>query len=230
MTRPDESLGFIHRFIPAPETDSALTLLLLHGTGGDETDLLGVGRQLAPTAALLSPRGKVSENGALRFFRRLAEGVFDLKDLRARTHELADFIGAAVQRYRLAADRIVAAGFSNGANIGASVLLLRPQVLAGAVLFRPMVPLVPSPMPTLHGKPVLLAAGRWDPIVSPDETERLQRLLVQAGANVTLHWEQTGHGLTHVDIEAARVWLEGWAAARGVREPVKGNTPRGTAA
>jgi predicted esterase len=228
MTTPSESLGFIHRFIPAPETDSPLTLLLLHG--GDETDLLGVGRQLAPTAALLSPRGKVSENGAPRFFRRLAEGVFDLEDLRARTHELADFVGAAVQRYRLAADRIVAAGFSNGANIAASVLLLRPEILVGAVLFRPMVPLVPTPMPTLHGKPVLLAAGRRDPIVSPDETERLQRLLAQAGADVTLHWEQAGHGLTPVDIDAAQAWLEGWAAARGVRAPVKGNTPRGTAA
>jgi len=227
---PSESLGFIHRFIPAPETDSPLTLLLLHGTGGDETDLLGVGRQLAPTAALLSPRGKVSENGALRYFRRLAGGVFDLEDLRGRTHELADFVEAAIQRYHLAADHLAAVGFSNGANIAASVLLLRPQVLAGAVLFRPMVPLVPETMPHLRGRPVFLAAGRRDPIVSPDETGRLQRLLAQAGADVTLHWEQAGHGLTQMGIEAARAWLEGWVAARGVRVPVKGNTPRGTAA
>jgi len=151
--------GFIHRFIPAKEADSPLALLLLHGTGGDETDLLGLGQELAPGAALLSPRGKVLENGLPRYFRRLAEGVFDLADLRVRTNELADFVETAAQRYRLPSDRIFAVGFSNGANIAASVLLLRPQVLAGAVLFRPMVPLVPDPMPNLHGKPVLLAAG-----------------------------------------------------------------------
>ncbi|HXZ44123.1 MAG TPA: alpha/beta hydrolase, partial [archaeon] len=180
-----ESLGVIYRFIPAPETDSPPTLLLLHGTGGDETDLLDLGRQLAPAAALLSPRGKVSENGMPRYFRRLAEGVFDLEDLQARTHELADFVETATQRYRLDSERIFAVGFSNGANIAASMLLLRPQVLAGAVLFRAMVPLVPGTMPHLHGRPVFLAAGRLDPIVSPEETERLRRLLVQTGANVT---------------------------------------------
>jgi predicted esterase len=217
MSAPSESLGFIHRFIPAPEADSPLTLLLLHGTGGDETDLLGVGRQLAPAAALLSPRGKVSENGMPRYFRRLAEGVFDLEDLQARTHELADFVEAAAQRYGLDSERILAVGFSNGANIAASMLLLRPQVLAGAILFRAMVPLVPETMPHLHGGPVLLAAGRLDPIVSPDETKRLQRLLVQAGADVTLHWVKAGHALTPSDVEAARGWLMDRANARGDR-------------
>ena len=214
MSAPGEPSGFIHRFIPAKEADSPLALLLLHGTGGDETDLLELGRQLAPGAALLSPRGKVLENGLPRYFRRLAEGVFDLEDLRVRTHELADFVGTAAQRYRLASDRIIAVGFSNGANIAASVLLLRPQVLAGAVLFRPMVSLVPEPMPNLHGKPVLLAAGRRDPIVNPDETERLRRLLAQAGADVSLHWETAGHELTAGDIEAARAWLQERATSR----------------
>jgi len=218
---PGESLGFIHRFIPATEVGSPLTLLLLHGTGGNETDLLDVGRQLAPAAALLSPRGKVLESGMPRYFRRLAEGVFDLADLQVRTHELADFVEAAVQQYRLASDRVFAVGFSNGANIAASVLLLRPQVLAGAVLFRPMVPLIPETVPNLRGRPVLLAAGRLDPIVSPDETERLRRLLVQAGADVTLHWEQAAHGLAPPDIEVARAWLEGWVATRGDRAPAK---------
>ena len=213
MTTPGESLAFIHRFIPAPETDAPLTLLLLHGTGGDETDLLGVGRQLAPAAALLSPRGKVLENGMPRYFRRLAEGVFDLEDLRARTHELADFVEAAARGYRLA-DRIFAVGFSNGANIAAAMLLLRPRVLAGAVLFRAMAPLVPETTPLLQGRPVLLGAGRLDPIVSPDETERLRRLLVQAGADVTLHWEQAAHGLTPRDVEAARAWLVDEASPR----------------
>ncbi len=214
MSAPGEPSGFIHRFIPAKENDSLLALLLLHGTGGDETDLLELGRQLAPGAALLSPRGKVLENGLPRYFRRLAEGVFDLEDLRVRTHELADFVETAAQRYRLASDRIIAVGFSNGANIAASVLLLRPQVLAGAVLFRAMVPLVPETMPDLRGRPVLLAAGRRDPIVSPDETEQLRRLLAQAGGNVSLHWETAGHELTAGDIEAARAWLQERATYR----------------
>jgi predicted esterase len=217
-----ESLGFIHRFVPAPETDSSLTLLLLHGTGGDETDLLGVGRQLGPTAALLSPRGKVSENGMPRYFRRLAEGVFDLEDLRARTQELADFVTAAARSYRLAADRVFAVGFSNGANIAASVLLLRPEALAGAILFRAMVPLVPETLPHLQERPVFLAAGRRDPIVDPDETERLRSLLARAGADVTLHWEHAGHGLTPRDIKAARTWLAERTTPRGTRVPGPG--------
>jgi predicted esterase len=226
MTTPGESLGFIHRFIPAQETDFSLSLLLLHGTGGNETDLLEVGRQLAPGAALLSPRGKVLENGMPRYFRRLAEGVFDLEDLRVRTHELADFVETAIQRYRLAADRVVAVGFSNGANIAASVLLLRPEVLAGAVLFRAMVPLVPETLPHLRGKPVLLAAGRRDPIVSPGETERLRRLLEQAGAEVTLHWEQAGHALAPADVESARAWLQDRATVRRDRAPDHGAKAR----
>jgi len=214
MSESGELSGFIHRFVPSPESTSSLTLLLLHGTGGDETDLLGVGRQLAPDAALLSPRGKVLENGMPRYFRRLAEGVFDLADLRARTHELADFVESATKRYGLAADRIVAVGFSNGANIATSVLLLRPGILAGAILFRPMVPLIPETMPHLEGRPVLLAAGRRDSIVRPEETERLRQLLVQAGAVVALRWEEAGHGLTPADIVGARVWLEGQAPVR----------------
>ena len=222
MTTPDKSLEFIHRFIPAPASDSPLTLLLLHGTGGDETDLLGVGRQIAPTAALLSPRGRVLENGMPRFFRRLAEGVFDLADLQARTQELADFVETAAQRYHLAADHIFAVGFSNGANIAASMLLLRPQVLAGAILFRAMVPLVPGTMPHLRGRPVLLAAGRRDQIISPDQTERLRQLLAQAGAEVTIHWEQAAHGLTPADVAVAQSWLQEWATAPLDRTPAQG--------
>jgi len=226
MSAPGEPSGFIHRFIAAKEPESHLTLLLLHGTGGDESDLLGLAQQLAPGAALLSPRGKVLENGMPRFFRRLAEGVFDLADLRARTHELADFVETAVQRYRLASGRVFAVGFSNGANIAASMLLLRPQVLAGAVLFRAMVPLVPETMPHLGGRPVFLAAGRQDPIVSPDETERLRRLLVQAGADVTLHWETAGHALTPLDLEVARAWLQERAVARLDRWQGRGTEER----
>jgi predicted esterase len=219
VSAPGELSGFIHRFNAAKGPDSPFTLLLLHGTGGDETDLLGLGQQLAPGAALLSPRGKVLENGMPRFFRRLAEGVFDLADLRVRTHELADFVETAAQHYRLASDRLIAVGFSNGANIAASILLLRPQVLAGAILFRAMVPLVPETMPHLQGRPVFLAAGRRDPIVSPQETKRLRRLLVDAGAEVTLHWEPAGHDLTPADIAVAREWLQEWVSARHERPP-----------
>ena len=222
MSAPGDVSTFIHRFVPAKETDAPLSLLLLHGTGGDENDLLGLGRQLAPRAALLSPRGKVLENGMPRYFRRLAEGVFDLADLQMRTHELADFVEAAVRGYGLSSDRILAVGFSNGANIAASVLLLRPQVLAGAALFRAMVPLIPDPLPDLLGKPILLAAGRRDPIASPVETERLRRLLVDAGAEVTLHWEPAGHGLTQADIAVAREWLQDWRTARRERPPSRG--------
>jgi phospholipase/carboxylesterase/glyoxalase family protein len=202
---PGRELGFVHRFIPAQQPGT--TLLLLHGTGGDEDDLLRVGQRLAPGAALLSPRGKVLENGMPRFFRRLAEGLFDLKDLTFRTHELADFLAAASSRYGFPPDRVFAAGYSNGANIAASLLLLRPEALAGAVLFRPMVPLTPESMPDLSAKRAFISAGRHDPIVPPEQPERLAALLRGAGAEVALRWSAAGHALTGEDIEAAREWL-----------------------
>ena len=197
---------FIHRFVPGAE-GARLTLLLLHGTGGNESDLLPLGRLLAPGAALLSPRGKVLESGMPRFFRRLAEGVFDQQDLAARTDELADWVAAAAAEYGLEAGRIVAAGFSNGANVAASMLLRRPGVLAGGVLFRAMVPFEPESLPDLGGVPVLLGAGRADPIVPADNTERLATLLRQAGANVTLDWRPGGHTLSQPEAEDAARWL-----------------------
>lgn len=200
-------LGFVHRFAPAAEPGRAPTLLLLHGTGGDEGDLLPLGHALAPGWALLSPRGRVSEQGAPRFFRRLAEGVFDEEDLVARTHELADFVTAAAREYALEEGRIVAVGFSNGANVAASLLLLRPGVLAGAVLLRAMTPLEPDPVPDLTGLQVLLAHGAADPIVPAARRDRLAALLRDAGARVEEHVEPTGHGLGRGDVDAARLWL-----------------------
>lgn len=200
-------LDFIHRFVPAPSGKAGDTLLLLHGTGGDENDLLPLGMMLAPNANLLSPCGKVLENGMPRFFRRLAEGVFDIPDLIARTHELADFVQSASDAYRFDAGRVVAVGFSNGANIAASLLLLRPGVLQSAVLFHAMVPLVPEILPDLAGARVFLGAGRQDPIAPPDETERLAALLREAGADVTVHWQPGGHGLTREEVQAAAHWL-----------------------
>ena len=199
-------LGFIHRFVPA-EGDDTITLLLLHGTGGDENDLLPLGRMLDERAALLSPRGKVLENGMPRFFRRLAEGVFDQEDLVSRTHELAEFVEAASAEYDLDPRRVFAVGFSNGANIAASLLLLHPGLLAGAILLRAMAPFEPEITPDLPGTPVYLAAGRSDTMVPPESTERLAGLLRETGAEVTLDWQPGGHGIGHAEIEAAREWL-----------------------
>src|SRR5262249_7162147 len=160
-------------------------LLLLHGTGGDENDLLPLGQVLAPGAALLSPRGKVLENGMPRFFRRLAMGVFDEQDLRFRSRELAEFVQTASDQYGFDSQKVIGVGYSNGANIAASLLLLHPGVLRAAALFSPMVPLEPERLPNLTGVAVFVAAGRSDPIVPPENTRRLQSLLTEAGAAVT---------------------------------------------
>jgi predicted esterase len=195
---------FIHEFVPG---SSSRTLLLLHGTGGNERDLIALGREIDPNAALLSPRGKVLENGMPRFFRRLAEGVFDLEDLKMRTNELADFVAAAARHYKLATDDIVAVGYSNGANIAASMLLLRPEILRAATLFRAMVPLIPDTLPDLSSVRVWIGAGDQDPIVPASETKRLAELLRRARADVTIRFAKAGHGLTNDDLEAARHWL-----------------------
>jgi len=197
-------LDFVHEFVAG---SSKRTLLLLHGTGGNERDLIPLGRELDPRAALLSPRGKVLENGMPRFFRRLAEGVFDLEDLKKRTNELANFVAAAAQHYGFAGDRAVAVGYSNGANIAASMLLLRPEVLSAAILFRAMVPLVPETQPNLSSLRVWIGGGKFDPIVPASETKQLVELLRDAGADVTLRYFPAGHELTPVDVEGAREWL-----------------------
>jgi len=200
------ALSFVHHYQPGASPASP-TLLLLHGTGGNEQDLVPLAQDLLPGAGVLSPRGKVLEQGMARFFRRLAEGVFDLEDLRLRTAELADFVTAAADHYRFDRTRVIAVGFSNGANIAGSLLLLRPEVLHRAVLFRAMVPLVPDPLPSIPRTPVLVANGRVDPIVPVAETERLAALLRAAGAEVTLVWQPAGHQLTQADVVRARDWL-----------------------
>ena len=196
---------FIHEFVPG---SSSRTLLLLHGTGGNERDLIALGHALEPNAALISPRGKVLENGMPRFFRRLAEGVFDLQDLKYRTNELADFVIAAAQYYGFATDQLVAVGYSNGANIAASMLLLRPEILGAAILFRAMVPLVPDKLPDLSSLCVWIGAGNQDPIIAPSETQRLVSLFRSAKADVTIRFFDAGHGLTNDEVEAAGHWLK----------------------
>jgi predicted esterase len=195
---------FVHDFVPG---SSSRTLLLLHGTGGNERDLIPLGRELDPNAALLSPRGKILENGMPRFFRRLAEGVFDLEDLKYRTNELADFIAAAAQHYGFSSDQLVAVGYSNGANIAASMLLLRPEIMRRAILFRAMVPLIPDTLPDLSSVRVWIGSGDQDPIIPPSEVQRLVELLRGAGADVTIRFFNAGHGLTNDDVVTARDWL-----------------------
>ncbi len=199
---------YVHHFEPARDP-AAPQLLLLHGTGGDEHDLIPLGRQLAPGAALLSPRGDVLERGAPRFFRRLAEGVFDLEDVERRTQALADFVAAAAARYGFDATRLTAVGFSNGANIAASLLLRRPEALAAAALLRPMVVLEPAPgaLPALAGKRVLISSGDFDPIVPADHPTRLAALFRQAGATVSLATHPASHGLVPADLAAAQAFL-----------------------
>jgi predicted esterase len=205
-----DQLGFTHRYIsPLDRNEKAeLTLLLLHGTGGNEDDLLPLGRELDPNAGLLSPRGKILEGGRIpRFFRRLAEGVFDIEDLKFRTLELAGFIEKASRIYEFDARKVIAVGYSNGANMAASMLLLKPQTLTGAILFRAMVPLVPDNLPDLSDKRIIMSSGLRDPIATRQEAERLSGLLKQAHAVVDLQWQNSGHELTQEDIHVAKQWL-----------------------
>lgn len=208
-----QELDFVHRYLPPEAEGSGLVLLLLHGTGGSEDDLLPLGRALSRTAVLLSPRGKVLESGMPRFFRRLAEGVFDEEDLKRRTHELADFVAAAGERYGFDLGQVIAVGYSNGANIAGGLLLLRPETLAGAIQLRPMVPFQPERLGDLSGKPVLAAAARHDPLVEPAQSEAWAEMLRRAGAEVTLHWTDAGHGLTQPEVAEARRWLARHEAA-----------------
>lgn len=203
-----DDLGFIHVYEPGSGDAAGTTLLLLHGTGGNETDLVPLGRMIAPGATMISPRGKVLENGMPRFFRRLEEGVFDQEDLTLRTTELREFITATEQEYGLEPGSMIAAGFSNGANIAASLLLAYPDAVSKAVLFRAMVPFEMETLPDLSRKAVFISAGQADPLIPQDQTEVLAGMLRDAGADVTLNWLPTGHGLTREDVEGAREWLD----------------------
>ena len=206
--RSSSELGFIHQFIPAANTSDQITLLLLHGTGGNEQDLIPLCRELYPRAAILSPRGKVLESGMPRFFRRLAEGVFDIEDLKYRTHELADFVEKASKVYGFDLRYVISIGYSNGANMASSLLLLRSEVMSSAILFRAMIPFMPEKVPNLSKKNIFLGAGENDPIVPREQTEMLFRLFKNARANVVLHWQKnSGHQLGYDEIPAAKEWL-----------------------
>lgn len=213
--KPPDDLGFVHIFVP-PErpVPDAVTLLLLHGTGGDERDLLPLGSELWPGAALMGVRGKVLENGMPRFFRRFAEGVFDVEDLKARTNELAQFIDFAAEHYGFSKRHLVAVGYSNGANIAASLIMLHPHYSAAAVLFRAQIPYTPDIVRNFSGLSVLIAAGLRDEIVPRDQTEQLAAILEGGGANVAISWHQGGHELGRDDVDAAKEWLSAIAKRR----------------
>jgi predicted esterase len=216
MIKSDD-FGFNHIFINSfpsgvrnkkyDNENKKLTLVLLHGTGGNEEDLILLGKKIEPKASILSPRGKVLENGMPRFFRRLSEGVFDLEDLRIRSHELADFIQKCSVHYKFDLERTIAIGFSNGANIAVSIFFLRPELFQGAILFRAMVPFIPNSLPNLSNKRILLSAGLEDPIVSKTETENLYALFQKTNANTTLKWQPSSHNLIQEDILVAKPWM-----------------------
>ncbi|MDQ2867770.1 MAG: alpha/beta hydrolase [Verrucomicrobiota bacterium] len=203
--------AYQHQFIPGRSTPR--TLLLLHGTGGDETDLLPLGRALDRDASILSVRGNVLENGRNRFFRRLREGVFDEADVARRAQELADFLGAAAQRYEFDLSALVAVGYSNGANITSAMLLLGLAKFAGAILLRPMLPLAEAALSSLEDQRLFIGAGEFDPIATPENVSWLTETLRRRGADVQLHVAPAGHELTSGDVEAARDWLAGVAIA-----------------
>jgi len=195
---------FIHEFHGGTTSQ---TVLALHGTGGTEGDLISLAGGLFPSANILAPRGKVSERGANRFFKRFAEGVFDLEDLRLQTDDLADFVAASATKYGFDADNVWALGYSNGANIAASLLLQRPAAIGGAVLLRAMTPFVPTQLPDLSGRRIFLASGRFDPIVPVADVENLAQLFREAGAKIELRFQNAGHDMAREEIEIVREWV-----------------------
>ena len=214
---PSDNLGFVHKFVPAASGETRpVTLLLLHGTGGDENDLLSLGQQLWPGAALLSVRGKVLENGMPRFFRRIREGVFDIEDLKFRTDELAQFLTASSERYNFSKEKLIAVGYSNGANIAASLILQHPHYLAAAVLFRVMMPFTPEILRDFSHLSIFIGSGERNPIVPRGQPEQLVGIFETGGAAVTVFLHRGGHELGADDIEAAKKWLSEVKFRKGV--------------
>jgi phospholipase/carboxylesterase len=204
MSTGTADLGFIHRFVPGQEPGRT-PVLLLHGSGGDEHDLLPLAERIAPGRAIISPRGQVTEQGITRFFRRGSGEGWDLDDLKLRTAELAQFLRAARGAYGL--PKPVVLGYSNGANIAWSLLLQKPGALAGAILLRAMLPFDPRPLPDLSGIPVLLIAAHDDELIPVERAGLLAALLGEAGADVTYEVLRSGHGLTGEDTKLASAWL-----------------------
>jgi predicted esterase len=203
----NQELNFIHKYIPSSDPTNEITLLLLHGTGGNEESFLSIADMILSQAAVLSPRGQILENGMPRFFRRLSEGVFDLPDLKLRTKELAQFIESSAQKYEIASNKVIAVGYSNGANIASSVMFTYPKLISKAVLFHPMIPFVSEMSPDLSDLKVLITAGTNDPIVTREETLELYNLYEQYGARVEIYWHDMGHNLTREELDRTTKFL-----------------------
>ena len=212
------SVDFVHRFqLPPDGSDDGQTIVALHGTGGSEHDLIELSQRIGSDSAVISPRGRVLENGMARFFRRLAEGVFDEADVIHRARELGDFIRNAAARYGRHPGRLVALGYSNGANIAAAVMMQQPEIFQKAILLRPMLPLQNPPLPGLKGKKILILQGRHDSVIPAESTRQLSGLLQKAGAEVTTITMEAGHELSAQDLEACSRWLSG----ASIQEPVE---------
>lgn len=200
------SESFVHRFEPGVEGETR-TLLLLHGTGGDENDLIPLGQTVLPGAAILSPRGRVLEGDLPRFFRRFAEGVFDLENLYAEATALGEFVSQSATRYNFELEKVIALGFSNGANMAHSLMMLHPNVVQDSVLIRAMTTLPDFKPSGLEGKHVFLSSGRVDPMTPVDDAEFLANQLRSGGADVTHHWVDAGHNLTRAELGTIHDWL-----------------------
>ncbi len=202
-----QGLGFIHKYIPPKDPKSTQTLLLLHGTAGNEESLLPICDLISPDSAVLSPRGQILENGMPRFFRRHSEGVFDIEDLHLRTREMAKFIQDSIKVYNLDSNKFITAGYSNGANIASSLILTYPGLISEAALYHPMVPYIPDNMPELSNTRVLITAGTNDPIVSVDETNKLYDIYAACGASVEIFWHDMGHNLTREELYKTQMFF-----------------------
>jgi phospholipase/carboxylesterase len=205
MTRED----IIYRFIPSPhQGENSPTLLLLHGTGGNEDDLLSLSEYFGESWNYLSPRGMVLENGMPRFFRRLSEGVFDQQDLKYRTAQLCEFLEESAGIHGFDPRRVIALGYSNGANIAASILLSGYKSLRHAILMHPMVPFFPNPLPDLGNTRILITAGENDPVVPRSNTSELEQIFTKAGAKVEMFWHGSGHNLTEQELQKAGLFAK----------------------
>ena len=206
MTSTLNTFGYKHKYLPSNSGDDSLTLLLLHGTGGNEDDLISFGQRLAPTANILSPRGNVLENGMPRFFRRISDGVLDFKDLKIRTAELVEFLEKASMAYKFDRRKVIAFGYSNGANMAESLLWNYPRLLAGAILIRPMMAIKSQAVPDLSNVPVFISGGRYDMINPPGDIERVAEILGAAGASIKLAIQDAGHEMTREELSQIAEW------------------------
>lgn len=199
--------SFIHIY-NEPLMGNTTIFLLLHGTGGDENDLIQLAKMIDPQAGILSLRGNIDENGMNRFFERKAMGVLDEESLKKETVKLYDFLNAAASEYHFKKEQLVVLGYSNGANIASSLLFHYKDAFNQGMLLHPMVPLRTVELPDLSRQRLFIGAGENDPICPPEETEELEQMLSKTGASITMYWGKDGHSLSQNELNAASMWYE----------------------